>query len=514
MKKVNIDSFFYIKIFTRLYILGSIIILFYLSYNNHNILYKPIIFVFVSFVAIAILNSLFAPKEYIYLIILVFCFYIIILNLNSKMTFCSSYNPNKIVKIKGHVIKDISKTESGNYYFRIKCDNGILIDGTEISLKGQTSIISKKDSTLLFLTPVELSVEYIEEFNIYKAKDIKILSKNTQLSSIEKYVLFNIRDNRNFLIKKVKSYLKCPLSRMLILGRSDQEGFLYKNYALSLGCAHLLALSGMHLSIISLLFTCIFSKIVSKKKSRYVTLIAISYFLYMTGLIPSLIRSYIMYILSLFKIESDLKNEIILLLSGIIQATVFPDTFISAGCLFSYGALSAIFIYSSLIHPKYKITNMVLTTIFAILITYPLSLSLGGSWCILSIVLAPLLTIFITFEMILSLFVVFNSVFVDILLYYNVRHEYSIIESFFNLLIELFRETNFYFQKFIFYNERIVKKIFDLFENIKKFLPDIFFNNKGYLIFALIVLTTSAVYLYSKGINKIGVSHNELGLPI
>ncbi len=514
MRKNNINSIFYIQIFTKFYILGSIIVLFFLSYNNSKIIYKPIIFIVCSFFIFSIFTLFRAPKLNLFLICIVFIFYLLILNLNSNKTFCSSYNPNKIVKIQGYVIKDVTKTQSGNYYFRINSLCGFLSDGTRVSVKGQVSILSKENHNLLYLTPVVLDVEYVEDIQLYKAKEIKVISKNCKLSARMKKFIFLIRDSREYLIKKIKAYLKFPLSRMLILGRSDQDGFIFKNYALSLGCAHLLALSGMHLSIISLLFISLFSKIITKKKSKYLTLLILTFYIYITGLIPSLIRSYIMYVLSLFKFKSDLHNEIILLFSAMIQAIIFPSTFISAGCLFSYGALAAIFIYSTLFHPKFKISNMVLTTVFAILITYPLSLPLGGSWCVLSIILSPLLTLFITLEMILSLIVVINSIFVDFCLNFIFRFKIVIIDVVLKFFLEIIKEMNYYFQSVILYNEKIIIRIFKLFEYYSKLLPDYLISYKGYLIFAFIVLTTSAVYLYSKGINKIGVSHNELGLPI
>ncbi|MGD1823350.1 MAG: ComEC/Rec2 family competence protein [Pleomorphochaeta sp.] len=475
-----------------------------MSYNNNEILYCPILFVIISFLIISILNVIGSKKEYILIVSFVFIFYLIVLNLNSERIFNPSFAPDDIKQIEGYVIKDQSKTKSDSYYLRINCKKGYLSDKTSISIKGQTSLLVKDDYNLLFLTPIRARVEYCDDINLYKVKDIEILSKTTKLKSFQKKAVFYVRDNRKYLIQKVKTYLKCPLSRMLILGRSDQEGFIYKQYALSLGCAHLLALSGMHLSVISMFFIFFFSKIITKKKAKYISLIVLSYFLYITGFIPSLIRSYIMYLLNIIIKESEIKKEKLLLFTAMIQAIIFPSTFISAGCLFSYGALSAIFIYSSIFNINNYILNMCLTTVFAILITYPLSISLGGSWCIFSVVLAPLLTVFITLEMIISLIVVINSVLVDFGLYYNFRHIFSFKESIIKLFINLIKEVNYYLQYLIHYNERLIRKIFEIFDKINHKMPKLLISYKGYLIFAIIVLTSTIVYLYSKDSQKIG----------
>ncbi len=515
MKKDNTSCYFYDQIITQYYILISIIVLFFFSYNNKAILYKPIVFILISFLMISILYALNARFIYILFISFVFFFYLIVLNINSNRAFYPSFNPKDITRIEGYVIKDQISTKSDSLYIKINCNKGYLKDGTIVSVKGQIPILLKDDYNLLYRTPILADVKYNEDINLYKAKAIKVLSKNSKLSDYEKNLLFNIRDNRYYLIEKIKTYLKCPLARMLILGRSDQEGFIYKEYALKLGCAHLLALSGMHLSIISMFFIFFFSHFLSRKKAKFFSLFVLSFFIYITGLIPSLVRSYIMYILSIFNLKIFKNSEIVLLFSAIIQALVFPSTFISAGCLFSYGALSAIFIYSSIYDIKNKLLNIILTTVFAILITYPLSLSLGGNWCIFSIILAPLLTIFITFEMIIALSVVLNSVIIDFNNYYNFRHFHTIIEAVLELVTNIIREINFYLQRIMHYNERLIREIFNKFDFFIEKMPKTLITYKGYLIFALIVLTSTVWYLYSRGSFKIRSNTiNELGFPI
>lgn len=491
------NYFFYEKLTLRLYILFNITFIFYLSYNDKPLLYKPILFIILGFIIssifIVLSNNLFSQV----IIILVFIFYLLALNVNSNKIFKAGTEESRIKEIEGIVVKDQSETQSGYYYLVVDCYKGFLKDGTSVSLKGQIPILFNKDYDLLMFTPLRATVEYSEDIKIFKAKDVTVLCKNPKYGSFLNKLIFSVRDNRIFLLKKIKSYVHIALARMLLLGRCDQEGFVFKEYALKLGCAHLLALSGMHLSIIALFCSFLLGLFINKNLTKYFSLIFITYFIYITAPIPSLLRALIMYVLNLFKIKGELKSEIVLLLSAIIQAIIFPSTFISAGCLFSYGALCAIFLYSSIFKDVNIVLSSILTTVFAILITYPLSISLGGSWCILSIILAPCLTVFITVEMILALSILINSIFVDFNYYLIDKIGVGITEAIIRLILNIEKEVNFYLHKLARYIERIITIIFEKGDYLNNKVPKDLISTKGYLIFATIVLTSLAVYLYA-----------------
>ncbi len=495
IKKTN--YFFIPNSIIRYYVLAWILLIFYLSYNNKELLYKPIFFIAVGIIFSSIFLIFGFDLKYQLIIILVFIFYLLTLNVNSTKIFNPSVDKNRIKEIEGYVVKDQSETKSGSYYLIINCDKAYLKDGTCVSAKGEIPLMFNKDYDLLVFTPIRAKVEYNQEIDLYKARDVTVLSENKKYGAFFNKLIYRIRDNRIYLLKKIKAYIHTPLARMLLLGRSDQRGFVFKEYALSLGCAHLLALSGMHLSIITIFFTFFLNKFFNKNLSKYFVLIFIFYFIYITGPIPSLLRSLIMYLLNLSKMRSEIKSEIVLLLAAIIQAIVFPSTFISAGCLFSYGALCAIFLYSSIFKNINKILSSLLTTVFAILVTYPLSLSLGGSWCILSIILAPSVTVFVTFEMIVALALLLNSVFVDLNYFILDKLDVGIVEAIIRLIINIAKEINYYFHKIIYIDERLITLIFEKGSFYNNKLPNYLISTKGYIIFALLVLTSLAVYLYA-----------------
>ncbi len=498
MRFKQTSYFFFAQAILRYFILFQITLIFYLSYNNKVLLYKPIFFILSCFIISSILLVISSNPHYQIIIICIFTLYLSAMSVNCNKVFKSGVSKGLIKEVEGYVVKDQSGTKSGSYYLIIDCNKGYLQDGTCVSVKGQTPILFNKNYDLLFFTPVRARVEYSEEIDIYKAKDITVLKENKKYGSFFNSSLFKARDNRVYILKKIKGYIHTPLARMLLLGRCDQEGFIFKDYALNLGCAHLLALSGMHLSIITLFFSKILSLFFKEDKTKYFCLFFIFYFIYITGPIPSLIRSLIMYLLNLGRVKSEIKSEVVLLLTAIIQAIVFPSTFRSAGCLFSYGALCAIFLYSSIFKNNNKVLASVLTTVFAILITYPLSISLGGSWCILAIFLAPTVTIFVTFEMVVALCLLINCVFVDF--YYLIVRNLNpgVLEAVLQLIMNISKEVNFYLHKIIRFVERVITFFFQNGSFINSKLPSVLINFKGYIFFALLVLTSLAVYLYAK----------------
>ncbi len=269
------NYFFFVQSLIRYFILLLIIIIFYLSYNDKLILYKPILFLSFCFFISSLVNVLSTKYVYHLIIGVIFIFYLLSVNLNSNYVFNAGFDSSKISELEGYVVKDQSKTKSDSYYFVLNCKKGYLKDKSSISIKGQIPILFNKDFDLLVFTPIRAKVEYDKEINIYKAKDIVVLDKNNNHNYILNKFIFKIRDNRIYLLKKIKAYIHCPLARMLLLGRCDQEGFEFKDYALNLGCAHLLALSGMHLSIITIFFTNLLLVVFSKKKANLFSIILI-----------------------------------------------------------------------------------------------------------------------------------------------------------------------------------------------------------------------------------------------
>lgn len=142
------------------------------------------------------------------------------------------------------------------------------------------------------------------------------------------------------------------LLQALILGYSGSrsEG-LYDLFRKS-GNAHLLALSGMHLGILSLGVLWLFLPILGRKRAVFVSLLVIAGYLLLVGPRPSLVRAVMMYAVGsgaflLFGVKPDLFH--ILVVTFVIQVFLSPDSASSLGFQLSYLALAGIILWSGLV---------------------------------------------------------------------------------------------------------------------------------------------------------------------
>lgn len=174
------------------------------------------------------------------------------------------------------------------------------------------------------------------------------------------------------------------------------------------GLAHIIALSGMHLSLfggIALLFG---QKITTKRLASGIQLGAILFFVWFAGGSPSLIRalicSMIMFFVNIFRMA---KPEQIDVLCGsfLIQAFIFPEHLFESAFLLSYFALAGILLITPQIKKLFSrrlfpyVTDSFSTGCGAQLMTMPVSAAMFSkimpSGIIASVVISPLITIFI-----------------------------------------------------------------------------------------------------------------------
>lgn len=174
------------------------------------------------------------------------------------------------------------------------------------------------------------------------------------------------------------------------------------------GLSHILALSGMHLSMFSSI-AMYFGKILSRKKISFIIrIIALILFVWFAGLSPSLLRAFICAILTIVATMTGTKQPdmiMILCFSFLIQCTISPNDIHNVGFILSYGALAGIlltnrffsYLYSK-IFPRYISSSLSAST-GAQIFTAPISLKIFGSFCPIGIIattiVSPIVTIFI-----------------------------------------------------------------------------------------------------------------------
>ena len=187
----------------------------------------------------------------------------------------------------------------------------------------------------------------------------------------------------------------------------DQENFKKS------GLAHVLALSGMHLSIFASL-----PKIFKKKNTELISFMFVLLFVWFAGLSPSLLRALISLMLGLFLKSINIKSDLIgvLSLTFLIQVSIFPNHILDYGFILSYGALAGLALGEKLFLPIFskflpkKIAADFAASVGAQGITAPITL-LGFGTCspigiLASVIVSPVANIFLSlgiFALIISI---------------------------------------------------------------------------------------------------------------
>lgn len=174
------------------------------------------------------------------------------------------------------------------------------------------------------------------------------------------------------------------------------------------GLSHILALSGMHLSLFSGISSRISRRRFSEKAGFFLDFAVISVFVWFAGFSPSLLRAFLCRILLMSCSLANLKNVSlmnILSLSFLIQASFFTQDLFSAAFMLSYGALAGILLFSDFFVLVFSrmfpsgFSGSLASSAGAQIITAPLSLKIFGFFSpagiIATVFVSPLVSFFI-----------------------------------------------------------------------------------------------------------------------
>ena len=174
------------------------------------------------------------------------------------------------------------------------------------------------------------------------------------------------------------------------------------------GLSHILALSGMHLSMFSGIAMFFGKKIGRKKLSFIIRIIALVIFVWFAGFSPSLLRAFICSMLLIIASLANVKKPdmlIILAFSFLCQTIISPQDIYSTGFILSYTALAGILLTNRFFMKMYNrvfplpVSASLGSSTGAQVFTAPISLKLFGSFSPIGIiattVVSPIITIFI-----------------------------------------------------------------------------------------------------------------------
>lgn len=284
-------------------------------------------------------------------------------------------------------------------------------------------------------------IKYLERSSIYwkiNVKDISVIDVSPSSKAIAS--LNELRDKMSETIDIIFTMEDAGFIKSILLGdRNDLSNELSDYFSLS-GLSHLLAISGLHLSIFSLIIYKLLTKLrITRENSAIVTCLFLILYMFLTGATPSVVRATIMAIL-------------------IFYGYIFNNKFSTMQ------ALGIAFIFMTFYNPYW---------IFSIGFQLSFIITFFILWG-LPLIYRKLPFTNVKVKNILSLVLITQIASFPLVFYYF--HQYSFIAFFTNLLlVPIFSSIIFPLSLIVLISGTIYIKIGYFFANILSFLLDVFF---------------------------------------
>ena len=245
---------------------------------------------------------------------------------------------------------------------------------------------------------------------------------------------------KNYIMKKINSNINKNYLYTFILGNDDFiDDDVIESYRVN-GISHLFSLSGMHISI----FTMVILKIFDKCKFK--DLIAIVFILFYLSITysESILRASVMFIL--FKLNKKLKvsNINIMILTLIIALLIDIHIIFKMGFQYSYLTSLFLVLYSNLIK-RYKFKTLV-TSLIAFFVTMPITINsffkVNFLSVILNLIFIPCVSILLFPLTLLSVVLPISNILHKFILVFE---NFSIFVSKFDVLVIVFSKINILF---------------------------------------------------------------------
>ena len=267
------------------------------------------------------------------------------------------------IEIRGIITEKLNdkfklKIVSGKYkkmYLYLKT-NEKLEFGNEVDINGEYEIPNQARNYKGFDYR-----EYLKTLKIIgtvKANKVSVINNNSINSFFTKIYKLNIFFSKKIDIMKLTKEEKSILKGILLGNKSDIGEEIIQDFSES-NISHILAISGMHISYIILIISCVFNKLIGKHFSKILTSIFVFIYMCLTKFPVTLVRagtSGIVLIMSnLFYRKNDVWQT--LSLSLIIILIYNPFSILNIGLQLSYLAIIGIILCQRILK-KYIINSL------------------------------------------------------------------------------------------------------------------------------------------------------------
>ncbi|NCC63466.1 MAG: hypothetical protein EOM15_02265 [Spirochaetia bacterium] len=307
-----------------------------------------------------------------------------------------AFEKSRIQMIEGSLVQDSARTKGGKQVIQMRVESCQTVRGYCGSAKGLVVALTGEDDLLVQGSRVLLEGSFSEDGSLFLSKELFVLSiprlalvRRSLLTALKNRVYANISDPQ-----------QASLAVMLLLGQSSDESFLFKEQSIACGCAHTLALSGMHLQVFILLSSRLCMFLFGKARGKVVGSVVPFLYVILVGPKPSLVRAIGMHLFSLVPSSRELGGILSFWATCVVQLFLFPHSASSYGFLYSYAAYGMLIIASLV--PRVPLKR----TLLAVCGTAPASLILQGSWNLAGLLYSPCVSLLIHAALLESLGVI------------------------------------------------------------------------------------------------------------
>lgn len=401
-------------------------------------------------------------KRKLNIIIIVSFLFIFLINISIEYKKYQELIDEEVYEIKVEVL-NIYEKEKYNI-LRLKAKNFDFFTNID-----KSENIEKLDILTILIISKNLSfLDYLKGFYANSINLYKIEKAFTFKDKIIEEINLNHKDE---IIKELFQalFLAIPISKEL------------RDICTNYGISHLIALSGFHLGVLSFVIYWIFyfpysffhGKYFSYRNKKYdlllLSIFFLFYYLILTDIVPSLLRAFVMFILAIFLLRSNIKifSFMSLLITFLIVVSLFPKYLFSLGFWFSIMAVFYIFLFIQYFKKLNKYLQIFLFNFWIFLIFNPI-VHFYFPQTSYEQFLSPIITIFFTifypFEIFAHIFgfAIYFDEFIKSFLFHKM-YVYEVFTPFYFLIFYLIFSLASIFYKKAFWILNILMIIFNLY---------------------------------------------------
>ena len=374
----------------------AVIILIYLRHFAPWVFSRPLLIASLSSFILLLLIRRSCEKAFGFLLLTV-----LVLSLcpaSALSSFSSGIPPEDVRALYGRVIQDSSQRSGRKTGFRLLVDAVEDECGSVFSARGSLYVISDQAELL-----------YGDYVRCQGIMDGPLVIASASLIERPWHGAF-----RKMLLSSIKGRLMPlgdagELAMRLLLGTGEDGSFALSDNARLSGLSHVLALSGMHLSILAYIIYIPISRLKSKFATETLTASFLISFTFLAGWRPSLVRA----LLFRFLMKTRCGVPEAFALSALMLYMMFPSAAADLGAEYSFISLGAIFLFSdridrglrTLLPVPPSVSLSASASAAALIGAVPLTLSVFGSYQLGSVITSLPVTLMISLYMGLSMLV-------------------------------------------------------------------------------------------------------------